>query len=407
MNSEYEEYRSMGPEPRWPRVLKALAVTALIVAGFGGSYLGVKALADRVGDAIGAGEDGSVDAGLLVEVEIPSGASAGEIAAILEDAGVVDSAVRFEREAESRRVSGQLRAGVYELETGMDVDELIAALTRGPASGEVYRITVIEGLTVAQTLQSLSRQTGFSVEELRGPLLDGTVTSGLMAAVSEPEEEPAESPETTETATTAPEPTPGTEPEGDITDEAAAAALRDWEGLLWPDTYQIAQSAGPASILQLMADTAEERVGSVDWAPLEERGYTVYEGIVIASMIEREARLDDERALVASVIFNRLERDIPLQIDATIVYELGGAPEGLTLEDLEIDSPYNTYRNLGLPPTPIAGPRLASLRATAAPANTDYLYFVLIDASGQHAFTGDFEEFLEFQEQARRAGLIP
>jgi UPF0755 protein len=415
MSSEYEQYRALEPEPRWPRYLKGIAVVALIVIGFGGAYVGVKALADWVGDAIGAGEAGAVEPGLTVSVEIPTGASAGEIAVLLADAGVVDSAAMFEREVQARRVAGQLRAGSYELVTGMDVDVLIGALTRGPASGAVYRITVIEGLTVAQTLESLERQTGFSVEEFEGPLLDGTVTSDLMALMAEASVPGAEDEETTtsdgDTAATTTSEGTGTSTTTTTrdadTEGAAIESLQAWEGLLWPDTYEIAQTAGPASILQLLADTAEERVGSVDWDLLVERGYTVYDGIVIASMIEREARLDDERALVASVIFNRLDQDIPLQIDATIVYVLGGAPEGLTLDDLEIDSPYNTYRNLGLPPTPIAGPRLASLRAAAAPAATDYLYYVLIDASGQHAFTGDFDEFLDLQQQAREAGLIP
>jgi UPF0755 protein len=99
---------------------------------------------------------------------------------------------------------------------------------------------------------------------------------------------------------------------------------------------------------------------------------------------------------------------MPLQIDATVVYALGGLPQGgLSLQDLQVDSSYNTYLHNGLPPTPIAGPRLASLRAAAAPAETDYLYYVLISADGQHAFTADFDEFLQLQQQAREAGLIP
>jgi UPF0755 protein len=125
-------------------------------------------------------------------------------------------------------------------------------------------------------------------------------------------------------------------------------------------------------------------------------------------MIEREAALDDERPIIASVIFNRLELGMLLQIDATVVYALGGLPEGgLTLDDLEIDSPYNTYRRPGLPPTPIAGVRAASLQAVAEPEETDYLYYVLISEDGSHAFTADFDEFLELQEQARRDGIIP
>ena len=97
-----------------------------------------------------------------------------------------------------------------------------------------------------------------------------------------------------------------------------------------------------------------------------------------------------------------------LMIDATVVYALGGYPEdGLTYADLEIDSPYNTYRIDGLPPTPIAGPGLASLQAAAAPADTDYFFYVLADADGNHAFAATYEEFLVLVEQSREKGLIP
>jgi UPF0755 protein len=371
MMSEHQDYESMRPEPRWPRLFKAVAVVVLIVGAFAASYFGVKALAGWVGDAIGAGETPTSAPGLTVTVEIPTGATGAEIATLLADAGVVESAPLFERELESRRVAGLLQAGTYELETGMDTDALIEELVAGPEGQGVFRITIIEGLTIEQMLESISDQTGFAIEELTEPLLDGTVQSKFL-------------------------------PEGD------PVALPMWEGLLFPDTYEIAESAPPATVLQLLAETAESRIDSVDWTMLTEMGYTAYDGVIIASMIEREAKLDDERPIIAGVIMNRLDQGLPLQIDATVVYALGGsAPQGLTLEDLEIDSPYNTYLRFGLPPTPIAGPRLASLRAAAAPTASDYLYYVLIDADGSHAFTGDFDEFLDLQQQARESGLIP
>jgi UPF0755 protein len=183
--------------------------------------------------------------------------------------------------------------------------------------------------------------------------------------------------------------------------------LSDWEGLLFPDTYEVTDDAAPAEVLSTLAATAEERVNSVEWGLLEERGLTAYDGIIVASMIEREALLDEERPIIASVIYNRLDEGMKLQVDATVIYALGGDVTEVTLDDLEVDSPYNTYRYPGLPPTPIAGPRLASLRAAAGPAETDYLYYVLSDTDGRHAFTNDFDEFLELQEQARADGIIP
>ena len=223
-----------------------------------------------------------------------------------------------------------------------------------------FRITVVEGLTVAQTLESLAEQTRFEVGDLTDPLLDGSVTSPLLPY-----------------------------PPGD---------LQDWEGLLFPDTYEVTDRFEAADILQLLADTAVSRVASIDWSGAEGRGMTPYQGIVIASMIERETHFDEERPIVASVIYNRLEIGMPLQIDATVIYALGGNPPGgLTYADLEVDSPYNTYRTTGLPPTPISGVGAASLAAAANPAETEYLFYVFVPSAGRHLFTDDFDEFREFQ----------
>lgn len=356
-------------EGRWARTtFKVLGTVALVLVLFGGAYAGVKVLAGMVNDALGGGDE-IEGSGEQVEVVIPPGSSAAQIGRLLAEAEVIASAPEFERAVRLQQVSDRLQAGTYELETGMTVDAVIALLVEGPG-GEVIRITLIEGLTVPQMLDSLAEQTGFEVADLRAPLLNGLVDSDLLSD--------------------------------------AARSLADWEGLLFPDTYEVYADDEPADILQLLADTAEERVNSVDWTYLTARGLTPYDGVIIASMIEREARLDEERPVIASVIYNRLDQDMLLQIDATVVYALGGLPEGgLSLADLQVESPYNTYLYKGLPPTPIAGPRLASLRAAAAPAETNYLFYVLFDADGRHAFTDDFDEFLQLQQEAREAGLIP
>jgi UPF0755 protein len=245
----------------------------------------------------------------------------------------------------------------------------VAALV-SRAGTETFRITIVEGLTVDQTLDSLASQTGFTVDELTAPLLDGTVDSDLLPAPPQ--------------------------------------ALRDWEGLLFPDTYDITDRQTPTEILQRLADTAEARVSSVDWTRLEARGLSVHDGIVIASMIEREAAVDADRPLISSVIHNRLEIGMRLQIDATVVYAVGGYPEGgLTIDDLRVDSPYNTYRVDGLPPTPISGAGLASLEAAADPADTGYFFYVLASPDGSHAFAEDYDEFLVLVDRSREAGLIP
>jgi UPF0755 protein len=185
----------------------------------------------------------------------------------------------------------------------------------------------------------------------------------------------------------------------------AEPTLQDWEGLLFPDTYEFAQTATPVEILQRMATTMEERVGSIDWSAWEELGYTPYQGIILASLIESEVRVDEERPIVSSVIHNRLAEQMPLDIDATVLYALG--TRDAAEFDRDVDSPYNTYLNAGLPPTPIASPRLASLEAAAAPDATPYFFYVLSDTDGHHAFAETLDEHNANVAQAREDGVLP
>jgi len=365
--SYYDEYPEPAPKRRWVPIVKWIIVAGLVVGSMVMGVVGMKVLAGYVGDVIGT-EETTVVPGVTVEIEVLPGSSARQIGDLLVAAGVVTSPGEFDRYVRDAGVSNRLQAGTYELVTGMDVMEVTAILTEGPDTGDVYRITVIEGLTVAQTLQSIARQTEFTVLELEGVLLGEDITSGLL---------------------------PG-----------PVKALADWEGLLFPDTYEFAAEATSVDVLGTLAETAEARVDAIDWSSLEARGLTPYDGLIIASLIEREARLDDDRPHIASVVFNRLDLGMLLQIDATVIYAIGGGTE-LTLDDLEFDSPYNTYRYPGLPPTPISGVRLASLQAVATPATTDFIYYVLTDEDGGHSFTDDFDEFLRFQEQARVDGVIP
>ncbi len=373
MSDRHEPRRRYGPEDgedHWVRTsLRVLGAVGLVAVLFGGAYLGVKLLAERVNDALGGSTGTTVEPGLAVEFVVEPGMPATNIAESLEELGVIESAGDFQRAVANRNASDRLQAGRYTLRTGMEDNDVIDLLLAGPAEEE-YLITVIEGLRVSETLSSIADQTDFTFDELSAALLDGSVTSDLLQG----------------------------EPE----------SLSDWEGLLFPDTYEISRNFTADDVLNLLAQTMETRVASVSWGYLADLGLTPYDGIIIASMIEEEAKLDEDRAKIASVIYNRLELDMLLQIDATVIYALGGPPEGgLTTEDLSVDSPYNTYLYKGLPPTPISGVRLASLEAAASPAETDYLYYVLIDEDGRHAFTDNWDEFLVLMQQARDAGLIP
>jgi UPF0755 protein len=358
-------------QPLWSRIGKVLiAVAVVVLAGVvvvaGASYLG-----RTVGDALGPQDVGEtpvdVEPGLAVTVEIPPGSTGQDIGAILAAQGVVRSALEFEVAVRNVDAAQQLQAGTYDLTTLMDPADVVARLVSGP-SAAVYRVTVIEGLRVNEILVKLAEQTPHEFGDFEEALLDGGVTTSLLEMPAQPE-------------------------------------LTDWEGLLFPDTYEFAADATAEEILQRLASTMEQRVDSIDWTDWETLGYTKYQGIVLASLIESEVLLDDERPIVSSVIHNRLEAGMKLDIDATVLYAVGS--RDIADFDREIDSPYNTYLVAGLPPTPISAPGRASLEGVAAPDETDYLFYVLSDLEGHHAFAATIEEHNANVAQAREDGVLP
>lgn len=350
---------------RWLRVLLGIGATAFLVV------MTATSLARLVGGAVDAGPDDgsavSVAPGIDVEITIPPGASARQIGTILAEAGVVSSVAQFEIGVRDQQVAGLLRAGTYQLETGMSLTDLLPILLRGPIA-DSYRVTIPEGLRVSEILDVIADASGLPVSDFEDALRQGEVTTNLR-------EMPAE------------------------------ATLSDWEGLLFPDTYEFLTDSPAAEILQVLADTMEERVAAVDWESLQEAGFSVYDGIIIASLIEAEVKVPDERALVSSVIQNRLADEMLLQIDASVLYGLGTRDPKLF--DNETDSPYNLYLQPGLPPTPIGAPGRASLAAAAAPADTSYLFYVLISEEGEHAFAETFEQHQANIERARQLGVLP
>lgn len=369
----YDRYGNPLPirhRPWWMKILgqwRWIVYPAIGVLAVLASLAGARILGEQVRDAL---ETESNLALGPVTVEIPAGSTANEIAEILYDSGIIDSVNGFEREVRSRGVTADLKAGTYDFESGVPVPVAVDRMVEGPGRGaDVFPITVVEGLTVEEILASLERQTAFTADDYRAALLDGAVSTALRSG---PFDE-----------------------------------LADWEGLLFPDTYELDATFTPSQILQLMSDTAQLRVNGIDWSRLDELDVTRYEALVVASMIEREAALEEDRPLISSVIYNRLARGQILGIDATVVYARGYREGEITLSDLAIDSPYNTRLYAGLPPTPIGAPGVASLQAAADPADTDFYYYVLVDPAGKHGFAETEEEFERLKAQARADGVIP
>ncbi len=176
--------------------------------------------------------------------------------------------------------------------------------------------------------------------------------------------------------------------------------LRDWdsgsiEGFLFPALYEFSQYTTGRELVADQLTAFRRRFGSLDLSAAKKKNLTPYDVLKVASMIEKETVVPKERRLVAAVIYNRLRNRMPLGIDATIRYGLGiPGTESLTKEALRSDSPYNSRRFPGLPPTPIANPGLASLRAAAHPAHVDYLYYVRVPGTKRHFFTASESEFL-------------
>ena len=166
------------------------------------------------------------------------------------------------------------------------------------------------------------------------------------------------------------------------------------EGFLFPDTFELERGAPVSDLVQLQLEDFKRRVAGVGMGYARSKNLTTDDVVTIASMIEEEAQLDQERELIAAVIYNRLREGIPLGIDATIRFATGNFEEPLTESELAVDSPYNTRLNAGLPPGPISSPGLASIEAAAHPAEVDYLYYVVEPGTcGEHSFSSTNAEF--------------
>jgi UPF0755 protein len=184
--------------------------------------------------------------------------------------------------------------------------------------------------------------------------------------------------------------------------EFGADRRRSLEGFLFPATYDFTPKTTSAQLVDLQLDAFRDAWATVDLGYAKKRNLTPYDVLIIASMIQGEVRLPREQKLVAAVIYNRLRKDMPLGIDATLRYGLHIPPdESISQSDLESDNPYNTRRLKGLPPTPIDNPGLAAMEAAAHPANVDYLYYARKKDCKSHFFTADADAFFAFLDSGK------
>lgn len=305
----------------------------------------------------------SGEVGAPVTVVIERGDSLSTIASKLEQAGVIAHAGAFLVRVQGDGHSTELKPGVYALRQNEPYDELVSTLVEGQSPPAV-KVTIPEGSTVEQSAKIASQAVvGIDAGEY------------VRIATKDP-------------------------PPVQVQGYKAGTTV---EGLLFPATYEVLVTMEARPFIEKQLDAFTRAMAKVDMNAARKANLTDYDVVIIASMIEREAQVAEERALVSAVIWNRLRADMPLQIDATIQYALGETKPVLTYDDLKVESPYNTYTHKGLPPTPIANPGLASLRAAANPAAVDYLYYVArADGTGRHYFSRTYEEFLANQAKAAR-----
>ena len=306
----------------------------------------------------------------IIQISIESGASASDISSQLASEGVISSQLAFELYLRNENLTDKLRAGDYEIPNNLEFSEITTILLKGPPL-KTYTITIPEGLWISETLLSISSQTGFDYDLLKNSLLSGQVKSTNLY-LNDPSE------------------------------------LYNWEGLLYPNTYQIDVESNGEEILQIMVDELEsvtERLMNEYDLPSWISSYN--ELFTVASLVEAESKLQEDRPLVSSVVKNRLNDNMLIQIDATVLYALQKRKSQVLLVDLQIDSPYNTYKYLGLPPTPISGFGERSIKAVLETPENDYLYYLLTDKNGKMSFTNDYTDFINMKNKAKEEGVIP
>ena len=349
-----DEGLGKGPaKRRWRK--RFLFAVMFVLAGV---FLLAVIVASMLGLTAGSGSDRK-----KVVVVVESGSSVSQIGSQLANSNVVPNALAFR--IYSRLTSaGPFQAGRYELKTAQSVPSAIKSLTHGPILS--YRILALPpGLTIAEIAQRVGAVRGMSSAKFLE-----IVASGIVASRYQP------------------------------------AGVTSLEGLTWPDTYYIAEQEDEAVVLKRIVARYDSEINRlrVD-AKGVAQGKTVYEVTTLASLIQGESRLDEDRALISGVITNRLRMGMLLQIDATLLYARGDRGP-LTSADFARPGPYNSYRALGLPPTPIMTVAAPSLIAALSPSSIPYLYYVLYEKNGKHKFATTYAEHLANIADASRRGVL-
>lgn len=284
-----------------------------------------------------------------VEIEIPAGFSFRQIAQLLYQNHLISNPTSFLWAGRILGMEKKVMAGTYLIPSGKSNVTVLRALSQAIPTHR--RITIPEGYTIFQIASLLKRELKIDSVEFIKWCTDSTFAQELGVPAS------------------------------------------SLEGYLFPDTYFFNIQMSAPTIIIRMVNNFHHRVDSLIREEFRQSGFSLHQGITLASIIQGEMVYSKEARLISAVFHNRLKRRMPLEADPTIQYLIPEPPRRILLKDLEIDSPYNTYRYRGLPPGPINNPGLTAIKAAARPDSVDYLYFVS-QGDGTHFFTSDYQEFL-------------
>ena len=297
--------------------------------------------------------------GVPVYFTVRPGMSVSEIGKELYERGIIDSEMKFWWTAKLNGFENKVKSGTFAMQTGMTPRDALEILVYG--NTVTIRFTIPEGFSVRDIAQRLDDE--------------GLVKADAFISLAKTYR-----------------PYPYVEERENVRYAA--------EGFLFPDTYEINGEFDAARIMQMMAENFDRRLTKEMRDRAREMDLSIYELVTLASLVEKEAYHEEDRPIIAQIFLKRLRLGMPLQADPTVQYLLDAPKEDLLYRDTEIESPYNTYQNVGLPPGPIASPGTASLMAVLHPADTNYLYFVA-DRNGNNYYATNYADHLALVDQVR------
>ncbi|WP_196611007.1 endolytic transglycosylase MltG [Pectinatus brassicae] len=289
-----------------------------------------------------------------IVIEIKSGMQTAQIAALLKDKDVIDHDFYFRLLAKIKGLDKQLKVGSYILQKDMSDSAVMELLIKGPTLNTI-KVTIPEGYTVEKIADVLSKDN----------IVDRNEFLRLAKSYTPYEYMKNNDPN----------------------------VKYKVEGYLFPDTYEFLINSSPKQIMDIMLNEFNKKYDEELRKRAKDKNLSAHELVVLASLVEAEARYENDRPIIAQVFFNRLKINMPLQSDTTIQYAMKERKEELMIKDTKIDSPYNTYMHYGLPPGAVGNPGMASIKAVLYPQNNDYLYFVA-DSTGHNHYSRTYQEHL-------------